>query len=201
MTGKWLNERKKDYYYRKAKKENYRSRAAYKLIQMNERFHVFKEGYVVIDLGANPGGWSQVAAEFVGKSGRVIAIDIKPIEPIEGVITLKGDARSGQMLATVRELLQGKTANIIISDMAPNISGNYSFDHARSIELAEMALSYSETFLGPGGNMLVKVFDGDLAPELFERIRKMFRNARRYSPDASRKSSSEIYMVGKNKIN
>jgi 23S rRNA (uridine2552-2'-O)-methyltransferase len=168
---------------------------------MNERFHVFKEGYVVIDLGANPGGWSQVAAEFVGKSGRVIAIDIKPIEPIEGVITLKGDARSGQMLATVRELLQGKTANIIISDMAPNISGNYSFDHARSIELAEMALSYSETFLGPGGNMLVKVFDGDLAPELFERIRKMFRNARRYSPDASRKSSSEIYMVGKNKIN
>ncbi len=201
MSSKWLNDRKKDYYYRKAKKDNYRSRAAYKLIQLNERFNVIKQGYVVIDLGASPGGWSQVAAEFVGKSGHVIALDIKPIEPIEGVTALKGDARSGQMLATVREMLEGKNADIVISDMAPNISGNYSFDHARSIELAEMALSYSETFLGPGGNLVVKVFDGDMAPELFERIRRMFRNARRYSPDASRKSSSEIYMIGKYKIN
>lgn len=192
-------ERKKDYYYRKAKKENYRSRAAYKLQQLDERFRLFKPGFTVIDLGASPGGWSQVAAEFVGETGRVISIDLKSIEPIEGVFVIKGDARSELTKGKVAELMADGKADVILSDMAPNISGNYSLDHARSIELAGMAVEYSQIFLRSGGNLAVKVFDGDMAQDFFSKIQTEFRVARRYSPKASRKTSSEIYMVGKGK--
>ncbi|MBU4070731.1 MAG: RlmE family RNA methyltransferase, partial [Candidatus Thermoplasmatota archaeon] len=197
MSKNWVSDRKKDYYYRLAKDENYRSRAAYKLMQIDERFSIFRNGDTVIDLGANPGGWSQVASELVGEKGRVIALDIKPLDPISGVVTIKGDARSVAVKSQVkRELLDG-FANVVISDMAPNISGNYSFDHARSIELAEMALSYCDMFLVRGGNMVIKVFDGDMAHEFFGRIKDKFATAKRYSPKASRKTSSEVYMIGK----
>lgn len=192
-------ERKKDYYYRKAKKENYRSRAAYKLQQLDERFRLFRSGFTVIDLGASPGGWSQVAAELVGETGRVISIDLKSIEPIEGVFVIKGDARSELTKGKVAELMADGKADVILSDMAPNISGNYSLDHARSIELAGMAVEYSQIFLRSGGNLAVKVFDGDMAKDFFSKIQSEFRVAKRYSPDASRKTSSEIYMVGKGK--
>ncbi len=200
MSHRWMAERKRDYYYRKAKKENYRSRAAYKLMQMDEHFNIFRKGDVVIDLGASPGGWSQVASELIGDAGNVIAIDIKPIEPITGVVTIKGDARSETVLANIRKVIGDDGVDIVISDMAPNISGNYSFDHARSVELAEMALAYSDMFLRKGGKMVVKVFDGDMAPDLFNRIKGRFKTAKRYAPKASRKSSSEIYMLGINKL-
>ena len=192
-------DRKKDYYYRKAKKEDYRSRAAYKLIQLDERFSLFRAGDTVIELGASPGGWSQVAIEKVGSEGRVIAIDLKIIEPIEGVVCIKGDARSEITRGKVKDLLQDKKADIILSDMAPNISGNYSTDHARSIELATMTIEYSDAFLNKGGNMAVKIFDGDMALDFFKLIEDKFWSAKRYSPKASRKTSSEIYMVGKSK--
>jgi 23S rRNA (uridine2552-2'-O)-methyltransferase len=190
-------DRKRDYYYRKAKQENYRSRAAYKLMQLDERFRLFHEGDIVIDLGASPGGWSQVAAEKVGEKGLVIALDMKPILPIDGVVILKGDALAMPMRASVLEILAGKKASIILSDMAPNISGSYNLDHARSIELAQMSLEYSGEFLRTGGNLVVKVFDGDMSKEFFDDIKSKFRVARRFSPKASRKTSSEIYMVGK----
>ncbi len=194
---RWRSERKRDHYYRKAKKEDYRSRAAYKLIQMNERFSLIRQGDEVIDLGANPGGWSQVAAELVGDQGRVIAIDIKPMKAIKGVDFLRGDALSSRTISDIRELLDGNKANVMISDMSPNISGNYSLDHARSMELAEMALEYTGWFLRPGGNMVVKVFDGDMTFDYVKKIRTKFRVAKRHAPKASRKSSSEIYIIGK----
>jgi len=192
-------DRKRDYYYQKAKKENYRSRAAYKLIQLDERFNIFKPGDKVIELGASPGGWTQVASEMVGQTGHVIAIDIKSIEPIQGVEIVKGDARSEFTKSKVSAILQNGKADIILSDMAPNISGNYNYDHARSIELAGMALEYADYFLRSGGKFVVKVFDGDLAREFFGRIESKFRIAKRFAPKATRKASSEIYMVGKGK--
>ena len=199
MSKRWVMDRKKDYYYRKAKKENYRSRAAYKLMQLDERFKLFREGYIVIDLGASPGGWSQVASAKVGTSGRVISIDLKAIEPIEGVDIIKGDARAESTKQEVRKFISDGHADIILSDMAPNISGNYSFDHARSIELADMAIEYSAIFLRKGGNLAVKVFDGDMAQDFFKQIVSQFKVAKRFAPKASRKTSSEIYMIGKDK--
>ncbi len=199
MAKNWVMDRKRDYYYRKAKRENYRSRAAYKLMQLDERFRIFKRGDFVIDLGASPGGWTQVAGEKVGSTGLVIAVDIKSIDAVENAMMVKGDARSEETISRVKELLPGSQANVIISDMAPNISGNYSMDHARSIELADMAMKYSDIFLRQGGNMVVKVFDGDMAHDLFRQIQGKFRMAKRHSPKASRKTSSEIYMVGKGK--
>jgi len=197
MAKNWFMDRKRDYYYRKAKQEDYRSRAAYKLMQLDERFRIFRKGDVVIDLGANPGGWSQVAAEFVGEKGIVVALDIKPIQPIDGVVMIRGDALAKSTQGQVREALSGRSVNVVLSDMAPNISGNYTLDHARSIELAQISLVYSSLFMGPGGNMVVKVFDGEMSLEFFNEIKERFKVARRFSPKASRKTSSEIYMVGK----
>ena len=199
MSKRWMQDRKKEHYYKMAKRENYRSRAAFKLKQIDARFEIFREGDTVIDLGANPGGWSQIPVQLVGKSGKVIALDLKPIEPIPGVITVKGDVRSKITKKKVKKALEDGFANIIISDMAPNISGNYSMDHAKSMELAEMTLEYADEFLEKGGHLIVKVFDGDLAKHLFDSIKKKFRGAKRHSPKASRKSSSEIYMIGKYK--
>jgi 23S rRNA (uridine2552-2'-O)-methyltransferase len=200
MSKNWVRERKRDYYYRKAKMENYRSRASYKLMQLDERFRIFRKGDVVIDLGASPGGWSQVAAERVGPSGMVVAIDLKPVEPIDGVVFVQGDALASSTLDAVRGRLAGRQAGVVISDMAPNISGNYNVDHARSVDLAGMALRYSDEFMGQGGNLVVKVFVGDMSNELFDGIKSRFGVAKRFSPKASRKTSSEIYMVGKGRI-
>ena len=199
MSKRWAQERKKDHYYKMAKRDNYRSRAAYKLSQINRRFEIFKPGDTVIDLGANPGGWSQMALELVGETGMIIALDLKPVEPIPGVTIIKGDVRSKIVKRKVRDLIPKKGVNIILSDMSPNISGNYSMDHAKSIELAEMALEYADEFLNNGGHMIVKVFDGDLAFDYFKQIKDKFKISKRHSPKASRQSSSEVYMIGKSK--
>ena len=199
MSKRWAQERKKDHYYKMAKRDNYRSRAAYKLSQIDRRFEIFKTGDTVIDLGTNPGGWSQVALELVGETGMVIALDIKPIEPISGVTFIKGDVRSKITKRKIIDVLPETGVNVIISDMAPNISGNYSLDHAKSIELAEMALEYADEFLNKGGHLIVKVFDGDLAGDYFKEIKQKFKISKRHSPKASRQSSSEIYMIGKSK--
>ena len=197
MGKRWWQDRQRDHYYKMAKRDNYRSRAAFKLKQIDHRFEIFKPGDIVIDLGANPGGWSQVATELVGESGKIISLDLKPIEPLKGVTFIRGDARSKITKKKVRDALGDSQASVIISDMAPNISGNYSMDHARSMELAEMALEYTDDFLKKGGHLIVKVFDGDLAKVYFDTIKEKFKISKRHSPKASRTSSSEIYMVGK----
>ena len=199
MSKRWAQERKKDHYYKMAKRDNYRSRAAYKLSQIDRRFDIFNTGDAVIDLGANPGSWSQMALELVGETGIIIALDLKPIESIPGVTFIKGDVRSKITKKKVTELIPETGINVIVSDMAPNISGNYSLDHAKSIELAEMALEYADEFLNKDGHMIVKVFDGDLAGDYFGQIKEKFKVSKRYAPKASRKSSSEIYMIGMSK--
>ncbi len=211
MSKNWTANRRQDHYYHRAKAENYRSRAAFKLLQMGERYHIFKEGDVVIDLGANPGGWCQAAREMIGVNGIIIGIDLKPIEPIKGVHFIRGDARSERVRMEINTILYGddvpetkdgdepdfnsRKVNIVCSDMSPKISGAYSTDHARSIELAELSLKFAEDYLKPGGGYVVKVFDGDMTHDFFREIKKKFRMTKRHSPIASRNSSSEIYII------
>ncbi|MDD1773437.1 MAG: RlmE family RNA methyltransferase, partial [Methanomassiliicoccales archaeon] len=134
MSERWLAERRRDYYYKKAKDMDYRSRASFKLKQIDERFHILRRGAKVVDLGAAPGGWLQVARESVGPAGKVVGLDLQSIEPIEGVSTIRGDIREEQTVQELLSLIGGK-ADVVLSDMSPNISGNYSTDHARSVEL------------------------------------------------------------------
>jgi 23S rRNA (uridine2552-2'-O)-methyltransferase len=194
MTRRWQAERKKEFYYRQAKKENYRSRAAYKLKQIDERFDVIRIGDRVVDLGASPGGWSQVAAERVGTAGKVVSSDIKRMRKLDNVDFVYGDIREKSTVEAILALLGG-AADVVISDMAPNISGNYSIDHARSIELCEYALEFAKQSLHQGGTLVVKVFEGDMYPEFLAKLKKNFRNVKGHNPNASRPSSSEIYVI------
>jgi 23S rRNA (uridine2552-2'-O)-methyltransferase len=211
MTKRWREERKRDHYYKRAKKEDYRSRAAFKLLQINNKFNIIKLSNIVIDLGACPGGWSQVASEAAGDEGKVIAVDMKEMPAIQGVAFVKGNAmreRTRNELWDVLSEVKGlgpdhqdanreAKADVIVSDMAPNISGNYSIDHAKSIELAEIALDYADEFLRPGGNIVVKVFEGDMMQNYYNKIKIKFKISKRHAPKASRKSSSEVYIIGK----
>lgn len=179
-----------------AKKEKYRSRAAYKLMQLNEKFGIICAGDRVVDLGCSPGGWSQVASELAGPSGKVIGVDIKRMRPIEHVEFVLGDILDqGTVKATLDKL--GGAADVVISDMAPNISGNYSMDHARSIELCEHALQFARNALREGGNFVVKVFEGDMYREFLDSVRRVFTVVKAHNPKASRPTSSEIYIVAK----
>jgi 23S rRNA (uridine2552-2'-O)-methyltransferase len=195
MSRRWVSERKSDHYYKKAKRTGYRSRSAYKLKQINERYNVISSGDTVLDLGAAPGGWSQVAVECAGQKGVVVGVDIQKIEPIEGVIIIRGDVTRPETLDEI--LSKVKKADCVISDMSPNITGNYSMDHARSIDLANTALDIAERALKKGGNFVVKVFQGDLYNDFLNEVKARFGFIKAHSPKASRKSSSEIYIVGK----
>lgn len=196
MTRRWQAERKREFYYRMAKKEKYRSRAAYKLMQLNEKFELIRSGDRVVDLGCSPGGWSQVASELVGLGGKVVGIDIKRMRPIERVEFVLGDIRDRRTIDAALDKLGG-AADVVISDMAPNISGNYPTDHARSIELCEHALQFARTALREGGGFVVKVFEGDLYRDFLESVKKNFAVVKAHSPRASRPASSEIYVVAK----
>lgn len=207
MSKGWVEERRKDYYYRRAKREKYRSRASYKLMQLNKKYQLFSASDVVIDLGAAPGGWSQVAHEIVGDTGVVVSVDIEDMEPIEGVLFIKGDITKERtidsVIAVIKESVpaakrkEERFVDAVISDMSPNISGNYSIDHARSVYLAEVALTFAKKVLKPGGNFVVKVFQGDMFEDFLKSVKKEFEFAKAHSPKASRASSSEIYVVGK----
>ena len=202
MGKRWYMEHRRDPYYRKAKAENYRSRAAYKLKQIQKRYNVIRRGDVVIDLGASPGGWSQVALELVGGDGLVIGVDLEEAPPLEGWIFIRGDVTREETRKRITEELKkrGKEhVTVVLSDMSPNISGNYSLDQARSAYLASIALEFSASVLRPGGCMVCKIFQGEDTPPFIEEAKRHFRSVRRYSPPASRKSSSEVYIVAKGK--
>lgn len=196
MSKHWLNERRNDFYYRKAKQLNYRSRASFKLHQIDERFGIFRDGGSVVDLGAAPGGWLQIAKERVGPKGRVVGVDLQHIAPLEGVITIRGDMTLPQTAEELMTLLGGK-ADTVISDMSPNISGQYTIDHARSIDLCQHALGFARRVLRPGGSLVMKVFEGDMINEFLADVRRSFTTVRLHAPKASRSSSSEIYIVAK----
>ncbi|MFQ6060188.1 MAG: RlmE family RNA methyltransferase [Thermoplasmata archaeon] len=196
MTKRWIRERKTDVYHREARRRGYRSRAAFKLIQINEKFGVIKEGDFVVDLGAAPGGWSQVAQELVRDRGRVVAVDRKRMSPIEGVTILRGDLRKPETLSLIHERI-GKYIDVVISDMAPRLSGNRHVDHARSIALAEIALEFATRILKKGGNFLAKVLQGDMFSSYLENTSRRFAFCRAHTPKASLSRSREIFVVAK----
>jgi 23S rRNA (uridine2552-2'-O)-methyltransferase len=186
---------RRDYFYRKAKEEGYRSRAAFKLKQINEKFKIIAKGDTVVDLGAAPGGWLQVAKELSG--GKVVGVDILTIEKIEGVETIKGDIRLDETVEKIREIIKKEGTDVVICDAAPNLTGNWSYDHARSIDLATSALECARKILKPGGKFAVKVFQGDLFPDFLGKVRQSFVKVRAFSPAATRKQSAEIYVIGR----
>lgn len=196
----WMREHINDPYVQQAQKDGYRSRAAYKLLEIDERDHLIKSGMVVVDLGATPGGWSQVAANKMGDKGKVIALDLLPLSPLPRVEFIQGDFREDAVLQQLEEKLGGKQIELVISDMAPNISGIDMSDQARSIHLAELALEFAVQHLKPGGAFLVKVFQGAGFEEYVKAMRKHFAKVVTRKPKASRDRSSEVYMLGMEKF-
>jgi 23S rRNA (uridine2552-2'-O)-methyltransferase len=190
----WRQDQGQDRYFRKAKEEGYRSRSAYKLKQINDRFHVLRRGNAVLDLGAAPGGWSQVAAKIVGEAGTVIAVDLQPMDPIKGVEIITGDMLETEVQDQIRSLADGPL-DVVLSDAAPSTTGIAIRDHALSIELAEMALLLAKELLHPGGDLVVKAFEGEFFPEYLQQTRQAFRAVKPHQPDASRDESREMYVI------
>jgi 23S rRNA (uridine2552-2'-O)-methyltransferase len=185
--------KKRDLYYNKAKQMGYRSRAAFKLKFINEKYHIIKKGDTVVDLGAAPGGWLQVAKEL--SEGTVIGVDLDRIEPIEGVVTIKGDMTKE---VTQQKIFDKVTkVDVVICDAAPNLSGNWALDHGRSIDLSKIAADVAAKILTPGGNFVVKVFQGDLYQGYVDGLNKCFSSVYSYKSPASRTQSAEIYVIGK----
>ncbi|MGE5525901.1 MAG: RlmE family RNA methyltransferase [Rhodospirillaceae bacterium] len=193
----WMHEHVNDPYVKRAQAEGFRSRAAYKLQQLAERDKLLKSGMLVVDLGAAPGGWSQVAAKGVGPSGRVVAVDLLPVTPMHGVTVIQGDFQDDATLAAVEAALDGQRADLVISDMAPNISGIPLVDQARAAALAELALDFALKRLKPRGNFLVKAFQGEGYEAFVKTMRAHFMEVVTRKPEASRSRSNEVYLLGK----
>ncbi|UCD92103.1 MAG: RlmE family RNA methyltransferase [Methanobacteriota archaeon] len=196
MPKSWVKQRKEDGYYKKAKEIGYRSRAAFKLIQINEKFSVMKNGDLVVDLGAAPGSWSQVASEIVGKEGRVIAVDRKRMKPLDNVALVRADLTHPEAFESIREASEGDV-DVVISDMAPRLSGNRHIDQAKSISLAEIAFDFSLEILRKGGNFVAKVFQGDQFHDYQKAVASRFDFCKSHSPKASTSSSREIFVIAK----
>jgi 23S rRNA (uridine2552-2'-O)-methyltransferase len=182
---------------RKARSEGYRSRAAYKLLEVNTRDKLLIPGARVVDLGAAPGGWSQVAVQKVAPGGKVIAVDLLEIAPISGMTVLRGDCRDPAIQAQLVAALDGHKADVVLSDMSPNISGIASADQARAAELVRMALDFCRAQLKPGGAFLVKVFQGEEFAALLKEMKTLFREVRTLKPSASREASRETYLLAR----
>jgi 23S rRNA (uridine2552-2'-O)-methyltransferase len=193
----WLRRHVNDPYVQRSKKEGYRSRSAYKLTEIDERDKVLGRGMLVVDLGAAPGGWSQVAARRVGAQGRVVAIDLLPVEAIAGVTVLQADFASEAGLAAVEESLAGRKADVVLSDMAPNLSGIAVSDQARCMELAEIARDFAQLHLKAEGVFIVKVFQGAGYDEYLRSLRSAFRKVVVRKPASSRGESAEQYLVAR----
>ena len=193
----WMMEHIHDVYVQRAKAEGYRSRAAYKLIEVAERDKLLKPGMVVVDLGATPGGWSQVAAAKVGERGRVIALDLLPMDALRNVTFLLGDFREDAVVKALEQELAGRPIDLVLSDMSPNISGIALSDQARAMYLAELALEFAVKHLKPGGGLLVKIFQGSGFQEFLRVMRSRFKQVGTRKPEASRGRSNEMYLLGK----
>lgn len=192
---RWLQEHFDDEYVKLSQKEGYRSRAVYKLKELQEKDRLIQQGMSVIDLGAAPGGWSQYAVELVGKNGRVVASDILPIDPLPFVEFIQGDFTEERILNEILELIGNDKANVVISDMAPNLSGNDAVDQPSSIYLCELALDISKQILAENGTMVVKLFQGAGSDEYLKEVRQCFRQVKIRKPKASRARSREVYVV------
>ena len=196
-SNNWLREHFSDQYVKESQKDGFRSRASYKLIELDGKDRLFRAGMTVVDLGSAPGGWSQVAAQKVGDKGRVFASDILPMDSIAGVDFVQGDFTDEAVLAELLELMGGARADLVMSDMAPNMSGIADVDQPQSIYLVELALDMAQQVLAPGGTFVAKVFQGEGFDPLFASIKSSFDKIVTRKPDASGARSREIYLVGK----
>jgi 23S rRNA (uridine2552-2'-O)-methyltransferase len=194
---RWLKRHVNDPYVKLSKKEGYRSRSAYKLLEIDERDKVLRAAQVVVDLGSAPGGWSQVAAKRVGASGVIVAIDLLPMEAIPGVTFVQGDFTTGRGLAAVEAALGGRKADLVLSDMAPNMTGIPMTDQARTMALAEITLDFARLQLKPDGALLVKVFQGAGHAEFIKALRGSFSKVLVRKPDSSRDESAEQYLLAR----
>jgi 23S rRNA (uridine2552-2'-O)-methyltransferase len=193
----WLKRHVNDPYVHRARAHGYRSRAAYKLIEIAKRDGLGRPGDAAVDLGAAPGGWAQALAERVGRSGRVVAVDLLEIAPIPGVTIVRGDFREEAVVRRLEDALTGRKLDLVVSDMAPNLSGVRATDQARSIHLCELALEFAKDHLKPRGAFLVKVFQGAGYPEFLAAMRGVFAAVSSRKPAASRGDSKEMYLLGK----
>lgn len=196
----WMQEHVNDPYVQMAQKDGYRARAAYKLMELDERDHLIKPGMVVVDLGAAPGSWCQVVAKKLGTHGRIIALDLLPLQPLPRVEFIQGDFREDSVLAQLEEMLGGRQIGLVMSDMAPNISGVGLSDQARSMYLAELALDFAVKHLAPRGSFVVKIFQGVGFEDYLKLTRGHFEKVVTRKPKASRDRSSEQYLVGLGKL-
>lgn len=193
----WLREHVNDAYVQRARAEGFRSRAAYKLAEIDDKDHLIHSGDMVVDLGATPGGWSQVAAKRMRGRGRVIAVDLLEMVPLRGVTFIRGDFREQEVLDVLGKLLAGEKVGLVLSDMSPNISGIPACDQARGIYLAELALEFARNWLKPDGAFLVKLFQGDGFTDFLLEMRKNFELVSARKPGASRDRSREVYLLGR----
>jgi 23S rRNA (uridine2552-2'-O)-methyltransferase len=191
---RWLERQLNDPYVAEARRQGYRSRAAFKLLELDEKYHLLKKGARVVDLGAAPGGWTMVALEKVGRTGMVVGIDITPIDPISGAVILEGDMHDADTPERLIRALGGP-ADVVLSDMAASASGHTATDHLRIIGLAEAALDFAEDVLAPGGAFVAKVLQGGTEHGLLSRLKRAFRQVAHAKPPASRKESAEMYVV------
>ncbi len=196
----WMRRHLNDDYVRQSKRDGYRSRAAYKLLEIQRKDGLIRPGMVVVDLGAAPGGWSQIAAELVGNDGRVLALDILPMDPFAGVEFIQGDFHQQEVFDRLLAALDGAPVDVVISDMAPNMTGQRAVDQPRSMYLAELALEFACQVLKPGGDFLTKLFQGEGVDEYRRQVRQAFASLVTRKPAASRAESREIYLLGKGLI-
>ncbi len=195
---RWLDRHFKDDYVKRAQHQGYRSRAAFKLLEIQEKQKLIKPGQVVVDLGAAPGGWSQVALDLVGAQGMVIALDILEMDPLPGATVLQGDFRENATLEKLREVLGNREVDLVISDMAPNISGVAAVDQPRAMYLCELALDFARESLNKGGSLLLKMFQGEGSDEFLRVVRENFSSVAVKKPTASRPKSREVYVLARN---
>ena len=196
-SNRWMQEHFDDEYVKMAQVQGYRSRAVFKLKEINEKDNLIKNGMNIVDLGAAPGGWSQLARQLMGKNGQLIALDILPIEPLEGVTTILGDFREESVLNALYVQLAGAPIHLIMSDMAPNMSGNKATDQARSIYLGELALDMAKTVLAKQGTFLGKLFQGEGFEAFHKEVQAVFTQVTIRKPKASRPRSNEVYILAK----
>jgi 23S rRNA (uridine2552-2'-O)-methyltransferase len=194
---RWLAEHFDDPFVKLAQQRGFRSRSAFKLLELQEKFKLIKPGMTVVDLGASPGGWCQIAQPVVGDSGRVIALDILDMEPIPGVEFIPGDFTEDEPLALLERALGDTAVDLVMSDMAPNISGMAAVDQARAMYLAELALEFAKQHLKPGGDFVVKLFQGTDSDSFVRQVRSLFDAVRIVKPKASRPRSKEVYVLAR----
>jgi 23S rRNA (uridine2552-2'-O)-methyltransferase len=193
----WIDEHVNDHWVKEATRLGYRSRAAFKLLEIADKDHLFRPGISVVDLGAAPGSWTQVLREKLGKQARIIALDLLPIAPLSGVLMLQGDFRESPVLSALEAALGGRRVDLVVSDLAPNLSGVESADQARSVHLGELAHEFAVRWVQPGGNLVVKAFQGGGFTEFQRELQRDFEKVYVRKPKASRDRSREVYLVAK----